>query len=90
MLVADVEKQTDTQRARLLWQCRRGMLELDAMLQTFMERVYDDLNESQQRAFEILLRTPDQLLLEYLMGRTIPIDKEVAYVARRIRESAGP
>jgi antitoxin CptB len=90
MLVADVGKQTDTQRARLLWQCRRGMLELDAMLQTFMERVYDDLNESQQRAFEILLRTPDQLLLEYLMGRTIPIDKEVAYVARRIRESAGP
>ena len=90
MLVADVEKETDTQRARLLWQCRRGMLELDAMLQSFMEQVYDDLNASQQRAFEILLRTPDQLLLEYLMGRTIPIDKEVAYVARRIRESAGP
>ena len=90
MLVADVEKETDTQRARLLWQCRRGMLELDAMLQSFMEQVYDDLNASQQQAFEILLQTPDQLLLEYLMGRTIPIDKEVAYVARRIRESAGP
>ena len=90
MLVADVEKETDTQRARLLWQCRRGMLELDAMLQSFMEQVHDDLNASQQQAFEILLQTPDQLLLEYLMGRTIPIDKEVAYVARRIRESAGP
>jgi len=25
-----------------------------------------------------------------LMGRTIPIDKDVAYVARCIRESAGP
>jgi antitoxin CptB len=90
MLVADVDKTTDTERARLLWQCRRGMLELDAMLQAFMDKAYDDLNESQQHAFEVLLQTPDQLLLEYLMGRTIPIDKEVAYVARRIRESAGP
>jgi len=90
MIVADVEKAIDTQRARLLWQCRRGMLELDAMLLAFMDKAYDDLNASQQHAFEVLLQTSDQLLLEYLMGRTIPIDKEVAYVTRRIRESAGP
>ena len=90
MIVAGVEKATDTQRARLLWQCRRGMLELDAMLQAFMDKAYDDLNVAQQHAFEVLLQTSDQLLLEYLMGRTIPIDKDVAYVAQRIRESAGP
>ena len=90
MLVANVNKEHAAQRSRLLWQCRRGMLELDAMLQAFMDKAYDDLSEQHQRAFEILLQTPDQLLLEYLMGRTIPIDKDVAYVARRIRESAGP
>jgi antitoxin CptB len=90
MLVVGVKKEIDTQRARLLWQCRRGMLELDAMLQAFMDKAYDDLNPAQQHAFEVLLQTSDQLLLEYLMGRTIPIDKEVAYVARHIRESAGP
>ena len=90
MLTDKVKTKDETQRARLLWQCRRGMLELDAMLQAFMEKAYDDLNAHQQKAFEILLQTPDQLLLEYLMGRTIPIDKDVAYVARRIRESAGP
>ncbi len=90
MLMVDVNRMADSQRARLLWQCRRGMLELDAMLQAFMDKVYDDLDELQQRAFERLLQTPDQLLLEYLMGRTIPIDKEVADVARRIHESAGP
>ena len=90
MLVANMNKDSDSQRARLLWQCRRGMLELDAMLQAFMDKRYDDLNEVQQRAFERLLQTPDQLLLEYLMGRTIPIDKEVADVARRVHESAGP
>ncbi len=90
MLVTNVNNEHAAQRSRLLWQCRRGMLELDAMLQSFMNKAYDDLSEQQQKAFEILLQTPDQLLLEYLMGRTIPIDKDVAYVARCIRESAGP
>ncbi len=90
MLVTNVNQNHAAQRSRLLWQCRRGMLELDAMLQAFMDKAYDDLSEQQQKAFEILLQTPDQLLLEYLMGRTIPIDKDVAYVARCIRESAGP
>ena len=90
MLADNVTTGKEIERSRLLWQCRRGMLELDAMLQAFMDKAYDDLTEQQQKAFEILLQTPDQLLLEYLMGRTIPIDKDVDYVARRIRESAGP
>jgi antitoxin CptB len=90
MLAKNVNNNHEAQRSRLLWQCRRGMLELDAMLQAFMDKAYDDLSEHQQKSFEILLQTPDQLLLEYLMGRTIPIDKDVEYVARRIRESAGP
>lgn len=90
MLAADMNRELKAQRSRLLWQCRRGMLELDAMLQAFMDKAYDDLSDEQKKSFEILLQTPDQLLLEYLMGRTIPIDKDVEYVARRIRESAGP
>lgn len=90
MIVDNINGAQQVDRSRLLWQCRRGMLELDAMLQAFMEKAYDDLTVQQRKAFEILLQTPDQLLLEYLMGRTIPIDKDVAYVARCIRESAGP
>ena len=80
----------DRQRARLLWQCRRGMLELDAMLQSFMDRRYDDLSPAGRQAFEMLLRAPDQLLLDYLMGHTVPVDPEVADVARQIRRAAGP
>jgi len=80
----------EQKRARLLWQCRRGMLELDAMLQPFMEKVYDDLPGQQQQAFAELLSNPDQVLLEILMGRTIPENKDVANVAQRVREAAGP
>lgn len=76
-------------RARLYWQCRRGMLELDMMLLAFMDKHFSHLDNSQRRALETLLGYPDQLLLEYLMGHTIPYDKDVANVAKQIRESAG-
>ena len=76
--------------ARLRWQCRRGMLELDLMLQAFMDKQFAGLSSTQLQAFEELLSYPDQLLLEYLMGQTVPFNKEVADVAKQIRDAAGP
>lgn len=74
---------------RLKWQCRRGMLELDHLLLPFLEKHFDALSGGQQATFTQLLETPDNLLLEILLGRTVPFDKEVANVARQIREAAG-
>ena len=71
--------------SRLYWQCRRGMLELDILLQRFMKTRFHRLRTEQRQALERLLTSPDQLLLEYLMGRTIPIDKEVADIVQQIR-----
>ena len=76
--------------SRLNWQCRRGMLELDLMLQAFMDKQFAGLDTSQLQAFEELLTYPDQLLLEYLMGQSVPFNNEVADVAKQIRDSAGP
>ena len=70
---------------RLYWQCRRGMLELDILLQRFMDARFHSLGPEQRQALERLLTSSDQLLLEYLMGRTIPIDKEVADIVQQIR-----
>ncbi len=77
----------DRERARLLWQCRRGMAELDALLSNFVERRHADLDDTGKRAFERLLKTPDPLLIEYLLGRVIPADPELAALARQIREA---
>ncbi len=87
-----VPRNTDEQyeQARIYWQCRRGMLELDTMLLAFMDKHFSGLDPVQRQTLETLLGYPDQLLLEYLMGRTIPHDKDVADVAKQIRESAGP
>ena len=75
---------------RLRWQCRRGMLELDLMLETFVEKRYADLSMKTKKAFHQLLNCQDQILLDYLMGQDVPTDKDVADVAKQVRDAAGP
>ena len=77
------------EQSRLLWQCRRGMLELDLMLMPFVEQHYSRLDSKERAALQTLLGHPDQLLLDILMGHSVPHDRDVANVAKQIRESAG-
>lgn len=76
--------------SRLRWQCRRGMLELDLMLESFVEKRYADLPMKTKKAFHQLLNCQDQILLDYLMGQDVPTDKDVADVAKQVRDAAGP
>ena len=71
--------------ARLCWQCRRGMLELDLVLQAFLDHHYDKVTVDERRAFETLLNYPDALLFEFIMGRVIPTDQQLANVVTRLR-----
>ena len=73
---------------RLRWQCRRGMLELDLLLQGFLDTAYSDLSEDRQRTFSRILEYPDQLLLDWLVGEIIPADPEVRELVARIRGAA--
>ena len=77
-----------TADARVYWQCRRGMRELDLLLQGFFERAYEFADENVRCAFRELLEYPDQLLFEYLMGRMVPIEPSLADVVARIRNNA--
>lgn len=72
---------------RLRWQCRRGMRELDLLLLQFLDAGYADLDADAARVFTRLLDCPDALLLEWLLGRQTPSDKDVADVVQRIRHS---
>ncbi|MCW8899459.1 MAG: succinate dehydrogenase assembly factor 2 [Gammaproteobacteria bacterium] len=76
--------------SRLRWQCRRGMLELDLMLESFVEKRYSELPLKTKKAFHQLLNCQDQILLDYLMGQDVPTDKDVADVAKQVRAAAGP
>jgi antitoxin CptB len=77
----------DIEKHRLYWRCRRGMLELDILLQTFLQQDYDSLTQQEQESFKCLLNTPDNLLLEYLMGRTAAADPNLRHVIQKIRSA---
>lgn len=76
--------------SRLRWQCRRGMLELDALLGDFVDQHYVELDPSQRAVFKELLNYPDQLLFDYFFGSGKPIDKDVANVIKRIQQAVTP
>lgn len=78
----------DPELARLYWQCRRGMRELDLLLQAYFDSTAGAMTAAERAAFARLLEYPDALLLEYLLGRSSPSDRELADVTRRIREAA--
>jgi antitoxin CptB len=76
------------EHARIAWQCRRGMLELDILLQAYVELRYPSAKREQQLAFETLLNYPDQLLFDYLLGGSQPSDPGMAYVVQEILSAA--
>ena len=74
--------------ARLRWRCRRGMLELDLLLRDFLDAAYPQLDAAERRCFEQLLDYPDAVLLEWLMGRSRPTDRDVVRLVDKIRSAA--
>ena len=77
-------------RNRLAWQCRRGMRELDVLLKGYLEQHFEGLDAHGRDSFARLLEYPDAVLLEWLMGRMVPADKDVASIVQDIRHTAAP
>lgn len=74
--------------SRLRWRCRRGMLELDILLNEFINKQYSDLNLQQKTTFDQLLDYPDQLLFDLFLGHMESSDNSVADLVKTIRQSA--
>lgn len=74
--------------SRLRWRCRRGMLELDLLLQGFLDNGFAELDEVEQQLFIDLLELPDQDLFENLMTTDEPERKEFSRVIAKIRYAA--
>ncbi|MGH2359361.1 MAG: succinate dehydrogenase assembly factor 2 [bacterium] len=65
---------------RIRWRCRRGLLELDLVLEAFLERRFDGLDANQLRLFDELLDQPDNDLLDLALGRAEPAPRYRAVV----------
>ena len=76
---------------RLRWQCRRGCLELDLILQGYLEAEYTGAHDEEKKRFLELLQWEDGELLEVLLGgkkpNTMGFDDLIGKI-RRIRATA--
>lgn len=75
------------EKNRLLWASRRGMLELDLILQPFVEKVYPILTIEDQKRYERLLEEQDQDLFTWLLKRRDPDNPNLLRIVSIIRES---
>ena len=70
------------------WQCRRGMLELDLLLNNFVDKKVEVLTLQQKKSFELLLSYPDQTLLDLLLGNTVSSDPSISTLVRQIQSTS--
>jgi len=70
---------------RLRWRCRRGMKELDVLLERFAQRVRLEASTEECRVFAELLELPDPLLAGYLLGGVTPAEPHLAQALGRMR-----
>jgi antitoxin CptB len=57
------------QLERVRWRCRRGLLELDLVLQRFVDEYYAKLGDAERRQFETLLDLSDNELWDMIARR---------------------
>ena len=67
---------------RLKWKCRRGLLELDLVLQAFLEK---QLDEKDLRPLNELLDLPDNDLWDIVSGRSDGYEERFSGIVARLR-----
>ena len=71
--------------AALRWRCRRGMKELDVLLERFVQQLLPEASAAECRVFAELLALPDPVLAGYLLGGAVPVEAHLAQATARIR-----
>ena len=72
---------------RLFWASRRGMLELDLILQPFLEKIYPGLPAVDQQRYHRLLDCEDQELFGWFLRKTDPEDPDLRRIVQIIRDT---
>jgi succinate dehydrogenase flavin-adding protein (antitoxin of CptAB toxin-antitoxin module) len=75
------------ERDRILWHCRRGLLELDLILQRFMGTRFDGLSANEVEGLKLLLAFDDSDLFDLVMRRAEPVDTRVSSVLEMLRSA---
>ncbi|MFM9835348.1 MAG: succinate dehydrogenase assembly factor 2 [Methylophilaceae bacterium] len=77
----------EMEQRRLAWRCRRGMLELDIVLQRFVAQQFSTLNLTELNTFDALLGLPDNDFWALISGSLVDIkNKNTRLVVTKIKE----
>jgi len=63
------------------------MLELDLLLNNFVDKKASELSPDQEKTFERLLSYPDQTLLDLLLANAVSSDPAIASLVEQIRDT---
>ena len=80
-----MSQQSHVSASQLRWRCRRGMLELDLLLTTFVEMEYNGLSKEDAALFSLLLDYQDQVLFDLLLEKEVSSDAAISALVARIR-----
>jgi antitoxin CptB len=71
---------------KILWQCRRGLWELDAILIPFAEKNFSNLEEIEIENFKKLLAYEDIEIFDILVNKKPFEDIEISAIVSKILE----
>lgn len=71
---------------RILWKCRRGMLELDFIFMKFFQEKYPHLSLAEQKNFEKLLDEQDPILAAWIFGAESPTDADMIKLVAQLKK----
>ena len=77
----------DEEGRRLLWRCRRGMKELDILLERYVRSQVGEASPQDRGSLKELLELPDPVLADYLFGHTPATEPHLARLVAAIRQS---
>jgi antitoxin CptB len=89
-IMADESLGNDPEARALLWRCRRGMKELDVLLERYASAVLPQAGAGERRALARLLERPDPELAGYFLRSEVPSEPDTAALVMRITEAVVP
>ena len=68
----------------LLWRCRRGMKELDLVLEGWVRHHYEGASSTERALFAQILELPDPELADFVLGGRVAGDPGLAAVLAQL------
>jgi antitoxin CptB len=75
----------DEEARRLLWRCRRGMKELDVLLERYVRLRLGAASSEERQTLTRLLELPDPILSDYLFGHAAAPEPDMAALVAAIQ-----